>query len=302
MTSVSAIAISGDPGSGKSTVGRILAETLGLRFVSAGDLHREMARQSNLTTLQLNQAAETDRRIDDDVDQTLKDLADTDERVVVDSRMAWWFVPRAVALHLTVDPRKGAARAHSRIGQAAERYETLDQARRQTRARADSERLRFKNLYDVDTSRLSNYDFVLDTSVASPQQVAERVLGRIEVPGRRPQLYVDPRSVYPTELTPAVRDLEPTEVDRLTRADQLEDDPIQVGYAYPYYFAVGGHDRLSAAIRAGLPLLPARLVGEDDDVVFAGTTAQKYFETVLDESLVSDWAAVHEIELDLPPG
>jgi CMP/dCMP kinase len=309
MTSVSAIAISGDPGSGKSTVGRILADALGLRFVSAGELHREMARQSNLTTLQLNQAAETDRRIDDDVDQVLKDLADSEERVVVDSRMAWWFVPRAVALHLTVDPKKGAARAHSRVGQAAERYETLDEARRQTRARADSERLRFKNLYDVDTARLSNYDFVLDTSVASPEQVCEQVAGQLDAvrlprdsPGRRPRLYVDPRSVYPTELTSAVRDLNPAEVDRLTTADQLEDDPIQIGYAYPYYFAVGGHERLSAAIRAGLPLLPARLVGEDDEVVFTGTTAQKYFETVLDESLVSDWAAVHDIELDLPPG
>jgi cytidylate kinase len=300
--SVSAIAISGDPGSGKSTVGRILARELRLRFVSAGDLHREMARRSNLTTLELNQAAETDRRIDDDVDQTLKDLADSDERVVIDSRMAWWFVPRAVALHLTVDPRKGASRAHARVGQAAEQYASLDEARRQTRARADSERLRFKNLYDVDTARLSNYAFVLDTSVASPEQVAEQVLGRLERPGRRPQLYVDPRSVYPTQLTAAVRDLDPDSVDRLTQADELEEHPVEVGYAYPYYFAVDGHDRLSAAIRAGLPLLPARLVGEDGDVAFAGTTAQKYFETVLDESLVADWAAVHDVELDLPPG
>jgi cytidylate kinase len=310
MTSVSAIAISGDPGSGKSTVGQILAEKLDLRFVSAGELHREMARKSNLTTLELNRAAETDRSIDDDVDQVLKDLAANDERVVVDSRMAWWFMSRAVALHLTVDPKKGASRAHARVDQPAEWYQSLDEARRHTRQRADSERLRFKNLYDVDTARLSNYDFVLDTSIASPEQVCEQVIGEMDgirlprdFPGRRPHVYVDPRSVYPTELTAAVRDLDPAEVDRLTRPDHLAEYPIEVGYAYPYYFAIDGHDRLSAAIRSGLPLLPARLLGEDDEVVYTGMTVHKYFdEMVLDQSLVSDWAAVHGIELDRPAG
>jgi len=63
MERARSIVINGDLGSGKTAVAIDLARRLGLRRVSTGDLHREIARERRLTTLQLNRQAEDDREM-----------------------------------------------------------------------------------------------------------------------------------------------------------------------------------------------------------------------------------------------
>ena len=52
------IAVSGTPGSGKTTYARFLAEKYGLRFISSGMLFREIAREMGLDLLELHKLAE----------------------------------------------------------------------------------------------------------------------------------------------------------------------------------------------------------------------------------------------------
>src|SRR2546421_11875295 len=86
------IVVNGDLGSGKSTVSPLLARRLGIRRISVGDLYREMARQRGMTALELNLHAELDDKIDHYVDRLQGDIAMSGERLVADSRLAWFFV------------------------------------------------------------------------------------------------------------------------------------------------------------------------------------------------------------------
>lgn len=96
MFSYRSIVISGDLGSGKSTVSRELSRRLGVRRVSVGDLYRQMAQSRGMSALQLNLHAELDDAVDGYVDQLQQDIAKSDEQLVVDEQA------RLVLLHRCV--------------------------------------------------------------------------------------------------------------------------------------------------------------------------------------------------------
>ena len=285
-----AIAISGALGSGKSSVARLLAERLGLEFVSTGDLHRAIASGRKVSTLELNKLAEHDQRIDDEVDDVLRGLAVAGTPVVVDSRMAWWFIPDALSVHLTVAPEVGAERMHSRRGQTAEEYTSQDEALRKAHDRAESERMRFASLYGVDTLRLRNYEIVVDTTSAPIEEIADDIVAGARAAaapvGRRPGLVVlSPAQIYPTGA--AGEDVGP-------------DGPIAVGFSHPHFFAVDGHQRLAAAVRAGRTRIEATLLAEGDEEVAAGRTAHRYFAESLRTGVVAEWEAATGVRLPVP--
>ena len=86
MFSDRSIVVSGDLGSGKSTVTTELARRLNLRRVSVGDLYRQMAQSRGMSALQLNLHAELDDAVDGYVDQLQQEIAKSDEQLVVDGR------------------------------------------------------------------------------------------------------------------------------------------------------------------------------------------------------------------------
>src|SRR5215217_2759262 len=122
MATQRSVVINGDLGSGKSTVSRLLAGRIGIRRISVGDLYRDMARQRDMTALQLNLHAELDDKIDHYVDQLQADIAMSGEPLVVDSRLAWFFFRNAVKVHLVTDPAVAAARVMGRPSDDVERY------------------------------------------------------------------------------------------------------------------------------------------------------------------------------------
>lgn len=283
-----AIAISGALGSGKSSVARYLADRLGLEFVSTGDLHRSIASGLRVSTLELNRLAERDQRIDDQVDDVLRGLAVSGRPVVVDSRLAWWFIPEALSVHLTVAPEVGAERLHSRRGQTAESYTSRQEALKQATDRTDSERQRFASLYGVDTLRLRNYEIVVDTTEAPVERVAEDIAGcarALTVGGPRPGgLVLSPGQVYPTA----------------TVADEPAGGVLEVGFSHPYFFVVRGHAALARAVREGNLRIAATLVAEGDEEVAGGQPAHQYFAASLRTGAVAAWEAVTGVRLPVP--
>lgn len=87
------IVVSGDLGSGKSTVTSQLASRLGMPKVSMGELYREIAQERGMSALQINLYAERDEAVDNRVDQLQKQMADSHEPMVVDSRAPGSFSP-----------------------------------------------------------------------------------------------------------------------------------------------------------------------------------------------------------------
>src|SRR5436190_5095977 len=142
MASRRSVVLNGDLGSGKSTVSVLLAQRLGIRRISVGDLYREMAQQRGMTALQLNLHAELDDKIDFYVDQLQRDVAAGGEPLIVDSRLAWFFFTDALKVHLIAEPSVAAARALRRPANAVEGYASLAEAQERIAARRGSERVR----------------------------------------------------------------------------------------------------------------------------------------------------------------
>jgi cytidylate kinase len=307
MTGHQSIVISGDLGSGKTTVAKELAQRLDLPQISVGNLYREMAQSRGMSALQLNLHAELDDAVDGYVDQLQSKIAKSGEQLVVDGRLAWFFFTGAFKVHLVVDPAVAAQRVLSRPQDGVEIYSSLDEAQELLRNRSESERARFFRRYHVDKGRLRNYDMVCDTTRASSGEVADQIVAAFGGSGGEdiltaspPLLLLDPRRIYPTEKIQALRGL--WESDSVTAAGEGSPatEPIAIGYADSYFYVVDGHRRLSASIQNGYKLVLGRLLAESDEQVVGGLTSRQYFDQELSPSMIYDWEAAHQIELPLP--
>lgn len=297
------ITISGDPGSGKSSVARRLADSLGFRILSTGQLHRDIAASLGLSTLEANLRAETDEGIDSAIDSQLIAVGEEPDDVIFDSRLAWHFVSSAFKIHLIVDEHVGANRAFGdgeRIS-AIEHYQSQESALHAIRERQDSERRRFLDKYQIDICRLRNYDLVIDTTEASAEDVAELVVSIFL--GGVPDtlgLYVAPKRVFPTtdtmmELGRAIkRGVYDTE-------DVTDLDPVVVAYARPFVFALDGHVKLSHAIKQGRPLVEAVLEAEDDEKLAGGRRPGEYLREEVRPSWIYDWEEAHQYRFNSYP-
>ena len=66
------ISLTGDLGSGKSTVCKIISENIGAEVVSIGTIQRAMAKEMNMTTYEFNSYMESHPEIDDKFDSLQK--------------------------------------------------------------------------------------------------------------------------------------------------------------------------------------------------------------------------------------
>lgn len=175
------VTIAGDLGSGKSRLTTALCAALPAEKYSTGAVMRKLAVGMGLTALELGKRAETDPKIDEMIDSAFRDLAQTPVNLVVDSRMAWHFLPDSFKIKLLCSPAEAVRRVKkdvSRIGEG--QYETDDEILAGLTARKESERARFKQYYNVDIEDPANYTLVIDTSIATPDMVAAHVLARMD--------------------------------------------------------------------------------------------------------------------------
>ena len=168
------VTLSGDIGGGKSSVARMLAAALGFELISAGGLQREIAASMGLTTLQLNEWSAKDRSVDDKIDSHTKTLGETSDHIIVDSRLAWHFIPDAYKVFLSVDPLVGAERVFE-ASRSDEFHGSLAEALDNNLSRTRLEAVRYHTLYGIELRDYRNYDLVVDTSFASPQDVAATI-------------------------------------------------------------------------------------------------------------------------------
>lgn len=178
------VTISGDPGSGKSAVGRAIAEKLGLKQYSGGKLMREIAEKRNISLAELLKIAETDFSIDKDVDNKITALGKEDDNFILDSRTAFHFIPKSVKIFLRTDAKKAAERIWKDIQEGKRKterqFKSLKEVYRSIIKRQESESGRYKKYYNVDHLDMSNYDFVLDATNLSLDEEIQKVLDYIK--------------------------------------------------------------------------------------------------------------------------
>ena len=175
MKMLKIISITGDLGSGKSTVSDILCKQLNYEYIYTGKIQREIALKYNMTTLELNKYSETHPEIDEEIDSTFKSLNES-ANLIVDSRLAWFFLPQSFKVFLKTDLIVSANRISGDNQRKNEKYLSIEDAVNKIAARKASENKRYLELYGADCSELSNFNLVVDTSYVTPEQVANTIL------------------------------------------------------------------------------------------------------------------------------
>ncbi len=167
------ITISGLPGSGTTTVSRLVAEALELERIPGGEVFRTMAAEAGMTLAEFGQHARTHPDIDIELDDRLTEHA-RGGGCVIESRLAGWLVTRAgipaVRVWIDCGDEERARRVAERDGTSTAQA-LLDNA-----TRASVEHTRYLAVYDIDLTDRHVYDLVLESTQAPPERLAERVV------------------------------------------------------------------------------------------------------------------------------
>jgi cytidylate kinase len=169
------ITISGLPGSGKTTVARLVARALQLEHVYAGDIFRRQAAARGLSLEEFARRAETDHTIDRALDAQMRERA-RQGNAVLEGRLAAFMADEAgvAALRVFLDASEEVRAARIAGREGGDATERLPQMR--TREASDARR--YREIYGFDYHDPSRYDLVLGTDGRAPEELAAEIVGR----------------------------------------------------------------------------------------------------------------------------
>jgi len=169
------ISISGQAGSGKSSVAKELAQSLKFKHYSMGDLRRKMARNRSLTLTELNKMGEKKDFTDKQVDEYQKELAKKESNFIVDGRLSYYFIPESIKIFLKAHMRTRAERVYN-DERTEEKFRDLGDAIASLLEREKSDKTRYEQYYNIDCMNELQYDLILDTTKLSIEEVKQEIL------------------------------------------------------------------------------------------------------------------------------
>ncbi|MEA2032093.1 MAG: AAA family ATPase [Euryarchaeota archaeon] len=184
------ITISGLPGSGTTTVAKLLSEELSVELISAGELFRQIAKEKKLPLEYFNKLAETDDDFDRQIDERQAEEAMKRENVIVESRLSGFFVPDAdLKIWLKAPVGVRAKRIAHREAIAYE--EALSAMNNRER----SENKRYEQYYGINLNDLFIYDLVIDSSKWSERDIVGMIKVAVEGVKLREKINTDQTGV-----------------------------------------------------------------------------------------------------------
>lgn len=169
------ITVSGLPGSGTSTLCRVLEEQTGWAYLNTGSVFRQMAQENGVSLADFGRRAEADGEIDRQLDDRMIDLAQQEQAgCILEGRLMGWMAHRRNLPSLKVWVH---ADIETRVKRVSGRDEqSVEGATAAIREREQSERARYAQHHDIDLADLTIYDLVLDSAQARPDELLAQVL------------------------------------------------------------------------------------------------------------------------------
>jgi cytidylate kinase len=244
------ITIAGDLGSGKSTVANHLISNIDYRIESAGLIFRRLAEQHGMTAKEFNQFIESNPKYDNMVDDTIKEMGAKEENIIFDSRLAWYFVPKSFKIYMYVDVDTATERIFNDTGRVSESYSDMTTAKKEIIERRQSEVLRYKTFYNIDINNFKNYDFIIDTSHATKDEVNEAVLSNFRA-------FEKGEAYDRILLSPKNLDITENDTENNVKASDIE-----VVKRDGKFYVLRGHDAVKAAVEQGKNLVAIKAMFE----------------------------------------
>lgn len=171
------ITIGGPPGSGKTTVARLLSKKLCKEVVVIGEIFRSLAKERGYTLSEFGEIAARDHTIDLLIDKRTVEIAKKGD-LILEGRLAGAMMHKngisAFKVWLEADIEIRASRIARREGDAEEILT-------QIRTREQCESKRYKDIYGIMLQNTDFYDMIIDTSKIPAEEVVNLILEKLKV-------------------------------------------------------------------------------------------------------------------------
>jgi predicted cytidylate kinase len=164
------IAISGPPGSGKTTVCTLVAKTMDCESLLVGQIFRQMALERKVSLDTFGRLAEEDETIDRDLDKRMVTIAGSKKDIVLEGRLTGALLKaRNISVFSVYVDASEEIRA-KRI--AGREQKPVDLVTKEMQKRERSERKRYLAYYGIDMSNRSIYDLWIDSGNKTAEEIA----------------------------------------------------------------------------------------------------------------------------------
>ncbi|MFA6973626.1 MAG: (d)CMP kinase [Parcubacteria group bacterium] len=180
------ISFNGQEGSGKSTIAKMVAEKLNIPRYYMGQIFRDKAQKKGVTLVAFRKLLKENPALEKEIDDYMITLAEKEKSFVIEGRTAWHLLPNSLKIYLKVDPDAAAERIFKALSEAHNRgnedsnLDTVENIQQSILRRRKDDSERYFNLYNIHQDDESNYDFVIDTTNLSIEEVFGKVMEFVE--------------------------------------------------------------------------------------------------------------------------
>lgn len=261
------ISITGDLGSGKSTVAKEICNILGYQFLSTGLIQRKLALEKGMDTLEFNKYTDNNKEVDDYIDNHLIEISNGNIPYVLDSRLAWFFVKNSFKVYLLSYDEIAANRIlndDKRIGEP--NADDVKKKIAHSNERRKIENARFKRTYGVVFDIYKNFDLVVDTSDASVEDVIQTIVSSYyawKTDSYYNQYWFSKYRIYPTANIAEVEDIAVS-----NRINVVRDEN--------HFYLHHDHAVYLQHLESKSSLIPIQII-QDEDSTLLNELKQRYF-------------------------
>ena len=167
------ITITGKPCSGKGTVSKLFCDKHNFEYLCTGDMFRKISleQSKDITSIQ---ETEDVKNIDKQVDTYIENLgkARLTDNIVIDSRLAWHFIPKSFKVFIDVDWQTAGERL-VQANRESEQYSNKDEAIKALKHRWQIENDRYMELYSVNNLNPEQYDLYINSENKTPEEICD---------------------------------------------------------------------------------------------------------------------------------
>lgn len=177
------ISLSGLAGSGKTTIGKLLAKKTDFEFISMGNYSRKLAEEKySMDINEFQNFCAQNPQIDELLDSEFSKNCNETKNLVIDYRLAHLLISNCLHVYLHVSEDEAVKRLLNANRSAEFEKNTPEFIRKTMNIRNTQMKERFLKTYKTDFTNSQNYDIVIDTDLIPDfDQIADLIMEKFNI-------------------------------------------------------------------------------------------------------------------------